>query len=58
MLDIQSATVEIREEKQEEEKKERNNRKKLDGCIVRNAHNTVLGEEALLIHIVPVSYAT
>jgi len=31
---------------------------KLDGCIVWNAHNTVLGEEALLIHIVPVGYAT
>jgi len=30
----------------------------LDGCIVWNAHNTVLGEEALLIHIVPVGYAT
>jgi len=29
----------------------------LDGCIVWNAHNTVLGEEALLIHIVPVGYA-
>jgi len=27
---------------------------KLDGCIVWNAHNTVLGEEALLIYIVPV----
>jgi len=26
----------------------------LDGCIVWNAHNTVLGEEALLIYIVPV----
>jgi len=26
---------------------------KLDGCIVWNAHNTVLGEEALLIYIVP-----
>jgi len=24
----------------------------LDGCIVWNAHNTVLGEEALLIYIV------
>ena len=35
-----------------------NNRGKLDGCIVWNAHNTVLGEEALLIHIVPVGYAT
>jgi len=23
---------------------------KLDGCIVWNAHNTVLGEEALLIY--------
>jgi len=34
------------------------NNYKLDGCIVRNAHNTVLGEEALLIHIVPVGYAT
>ena len=32
--------------------------RKLDGCIVWNAHNTVLGEEALLIHIVPVGYAT
>ena len=30
----------------------------LDGCIVWNAHNTVLGEEALLIYIVPVGYAT
>ena len=28
----------------------------LDGCIVRNAHNTVLSEEALLIYIVPVCY--
>ena len=28
----------------------------LDGCIVWNAHNTVLSEEALLIHIVPVCY--
>jgi len=27
---------------------------RLDGCIVWNAHNTVLGEEALLIYIVPV----
>jgi len=30
--------------------------RKLDGCIVWNAHNTVLGEEALLIYIVPVCY--
>jgi len=29
---------------------------KLDGCIVWNAHNTVIGEEALLIYIVPVCY--
>ena len=29
---------------------------KLDGCIVWNAHNTVLGEEALLIYIIPVCY--
>jgi len=29
---------------------------KLDGCIVWNAHNTVLGEEAHLIYIVPVCY--
>jgi len=29
---------------------------KLDGCIVSNAHNTVLGGEALLIYIVPVYY--
>jgi len=29
---------------------------KLDGCIVWNTHNTVLGEEALLIYIVPVCY--
>jgi len=28
----------------------------LDGCIVWNAHNTVLGEEARLIYIVPVRY--
>ena len=28
----------------------------LDGCIVWNAHNTVLGVEALLIYIVPVCY--
>jgi len=27
---------------------------KRDGCIVWNAHSTVLGEEALLIYIVPV----
>ena len=30
--------------------------KQLDGCIVWNAHNTVLGEEAPLIYIVPVWY--
>ena len=29
---------------------------KLDGCIVWNTHNAVLGEEALLIYIVPVCY--
>jgi len=29
---------------------------KLDGSIVCNAHNTVLGEEAILIYIVPVCY--
>ena len=28
----------------------------LDGCIVWNAHNTVLGKESLLIYIVPVCY--
>ena len=28
----------------------------LDGCIVWNAHNTVLGEEALVIYLVPVCY--
>jgi len=28
---------------------------RLDGCIVWNAHNTVLGEEALLIYIVIVA---
>jgi len=28
----------------------------LDGCIVWNAHNTVRGDEALLIHIVPGCY--
>ena len=32
------------------------NKAQLDGCIVWNAHNTVLGEEALLINIVPVCY--
>ena len=31
-------------------------RVKLDGCIVWNAHNTVLGEEVLLIYIIPVCY--
>ena len=29
---------------------------KLGGCIVWNAHYTVLGEEALLIYIAPVCY--
>ena len=29
---------------------------KLDGCIVWNAHNTVFGEEARLIYIVPACY--
>ena len=29
---------------------------KLDGCIVWNAHNTVLGKEALIIYIVPVCH--
>jgi len=28
----------------------------LDGCTVWNAHNTVLGKEALLIYIVTVCY--
>jgi len=28
----------------------------LDGCIVWNDHNTVLGEKSLLIYIVPVCY--
>jgi len=31
-------------------------RSELDGCIVCNAHNIVLGEEARLIYIVPVCY--
>jgi len=34
----------------------RKNNVRLDGCIVWNAHNTVLGEEAPLIYIVPVCY--
>ena len=33
-----------------------NENRKLDGYIVWNAHNTVLGKEALLIYIVPVCY--
>ena len=33
-----------------------NTRIQLDGCIVWNAHNTVLCEEARLIYIVPVRY--
>ena len=33
-----------------------NTRIQLDGCIVWNAHNTVLGEEARLIYIVLVCY--
>jgi len=28
----------------------------LEGCIVWNAHNTALGEEALLTYIIPVCY--
>jgi len=36
--------------------KARIDNRKLDGCIVWNAHNTVLGEEARLIYIVPVCY--
>ena len=28
----------------------------LDGCIVWNAHNTVLSEEALVIYVIPVCY--
>jgi len=28
----------------------------LNGCIVWNAHNTVLGAEALVIYVVPVCY--
>jgi len=44
------------EEKSRKKKKDRNHRAKLDGCIVWNAHNAVLGEEALLIYIVPVCY--
>jgi len=31
---------------------------KLDGCIVWNVHNTVLGEEALLIQYTSLRYAT
>jgi len=42
---------------EEKKKKERSNHSvKLDGCIVWNAHNTVLGEEALVIYVVPVCY--
>jgi len=52
MVDIQSATAENRRGKEQR----RNHRTKLDGCIVWNAHSTVLGEEALLICIVPVCY--
>jgi len=33
-----------------------NDAAKLDGCIVWNAHSTVLGEEALLIYIIRVRY--
>ena len=29
---------------------------KPDGCIVWNAHNTVLGEEALVIYVIQVCY--
>ena len=55
MADILSAAAEIRRGKKEGEERT-NNSVKLDGCIVWNAHNTVLGEEALLICIVPVCY--
>jgi len=53
MADIQSATAEIRRGKR---RRRRNHKMKLDCCIVWNAHNTALGEEALLICIVPVRY--
>jgi len=57
MVDIQSATAEIRRvRKRRKKERRRNHRTKLDGCIVWNAHNTVLGEEARLIYIVPVCY--
>jgi len=56
MADIQSPTAQIRREKKERKKERRNHRAKLDGCIMWHAHNTVLGEEALLIYIVPVCY--
>ena len=36
--------------------KARIDNRKLDGCIVWNAHNTVLGEEALLVYVVSVCY--
>jgi len=52
IVDIQCSAAKIRRGK----KIERNHRMKLDGCIVWNANNTVLGEEALLIYIVPVCY--
>jgi len=44
------------EERKKIEEEERDHRAKLDGCIVWNAHNTVPGEESILIYIVPVCY--
>ena len=41
---------------QKNKNKQKMTNKQPDGCIVWNAHNTVLGEEALLIYIVPVCY--
>ena len=66
--DIQFAAAEIRRGKKEEERTSHSMKiymvsllhratiNKLDGCIVWNAHNTVLGGEALLIYIIPVCY--
>ena len=49
-------TVSEVQKRDEPTNKQTSKQTKLDGCIVWNAHDTVLREEALLIYIVPVCY--
>ena len=56
MAILQKRNASINKRDRNARKKFMETHKKLDGCIVWNAHNTVLGEEALLIYIVSVRY--